>query len=221
MPSATPKYAFPYPNLNEAPNGPAAFQALAEAVESTISGSSFKAGLAAAKPAHREGLAYYETDTDQLVVSDGAAWLTIWRKSDLTTTSHVRLRRTNAQTIPANNTTAISWDTNVESSGLYATSPPGLTANIAVPRTGLWDIRFKASHNQTSMMLAFINAGGEDNSVARGGGSSQPTVIMGSLVKKLDAAEIVSASIFTTSAGATGTSIYAPELTLRYLGPAV
>lgn len=42
--------------------------------------AAFQAGLASSKPAHREGLAYYETDADRIVISDGTTWHEVWRR---------------------------------------------------------------------------------------------------------------------------------------------
>lgn len=87
MPNQTSGFNLPYPTLQEPPNGPAQMQALAEAVDTALGATSFKAGLSTARPAHREGLAYYETDTDKIMVSDGTAWQTVWQKNPPSTDS--------------------------------------------------------------------------------------------------------------------------------------
>jgi hypothetical protein len=67
----TPVQALPYPALSDPANGPVAFQNLATALEDY---KTIVRCTSATRPGHVEGRVIYETDTDQIRVSDGANW---------------------------------------------------------------------------------------------------------------------------------------------------
>lgn len=67
----TPVQALPYPALTDPANGPLAIQNLATALEN---GKTIVTCTSATRPAHLEGRVIYETDTDRILVSDGANW---------------------------------------------------------------------------------------------------------------------------------------------------
>lgn len=67
----TPVQALPYPALSDAANGPVAVQNLALALEDY---KTIVRCTSSTRPAHVEGRVIYETDTDTLLVSTGAAW---------------------------------------------------------------------------------------------------------------------------------------------------
>lgn len=133
MPNYTPNYALPYPTLQEAPNGPAQMQALAEAVETQLGATSFRSGLSTARPAHREGLAFYETDNDVLVVSDGTTWREVWRA----TMPEARAALTADMGVPTGGNRVVTFNTLA-----YNSHPAMLNASggIVIPRTGLYAI---------------------------------------------------------------------------------
>lgn len=76
MPGATTRLALPYPTLAEAADGPAAFQALAAAIDNA---AIWSFGTLAARPAASgiAGRMYYATDTGHFYVNTGTAWIDI------------------------------------------------------------------------------------------------------------------------------------------------
>lgn len=76
----TPVQALPYPALTDPANGPVAVQNLATALEDY---KTIIRCTSTTRPAHVEGRVIYETDTDRLMVSDGAAWNGVVRDTGL------------------------------------------------------------------------------------------------------------------------------------------
>lgn len=75
----TPTYQLPYPTLADPPNGPDGFQKLATATDTALLGNrAFAPYTSTTRPAHRAGLAIFETDTGVVMVSDGTTW---WESS--------------------------------------------------------------------------------------------------------------------------------------------
>ena len=68
----TPVQGLPYPSLSDPANGPVALQNLATALEDY---KTIVRCTSSTRPAHVEGRTIYETDTDRIQVSDGAAWV--------------------------------------------------------------------------------------------------------------------------------------------------
>lgn len=67
----TPVQGLPYPALSDPANGPVAFQNLATALEDY---KTIIRCTSATRPAHVAGRICYETDTKQLIISDGTWW---------------------------------------------------------------------------------------------------------------------------------------------------
>jgi len=140
MPLYTGQYAIPYPTLQEAPNGPAQMQAMAEVIDTALSNNSFKAGLSTARPAHREGLAFYETDTGAIMLSDGSTWKEINRR----VVAHAKINKTSSdQNISSGVGTTVTFQQNETST--IAGMADATNNRIVIKESGLYYVEFYGS----------------------------------------------------------------------------
>jgi microcystin-dependent protein len=82
MPTTT-KYALPSPSGTDNAFPPEDIQALADAVDSKMAGWATPTTLASRPPAGKAGLLHRSTDTGEISLDTGSAWLTLVQGSDL------------------------------------------------------------------------------------------------------------------------------------------
>lgn len=76
-------WSIPYPETSDEPDGPTQFGSMATTTHALL-GRAYPC-TSSTRPSHTAGLLIYETDTDKLQVSDGAAWDVVWRDSGVLT----------------------------------------------------------------------------------------------------------------------------------------
>lgn len=137
----------------------------------------------------------------------------------------VSLRRNAAQTLTANGTTVISFDTADMNYGGGTITLPATT--LTVPRAGLYEVNVGAAitdASSTTMWMCTITAGsGAVQTIYRGPGApNSPSTTRGTVILPLVANDTLSVSIFTTGSGFTtyGGTQYRTEMTVRWLKPA-
>lgn len=105
MPSTTTKYALRSPIGTEAADGPGDIQRLAQDVDANMAG--YLEGTRAARPAaSKNGRIYRATDTGEIFLDTGAAWIDLIKP----VLPRARVFHTVAQSIPNATTTTLAFD---------------------------------------------------------------------------------------------------------------
>lgn len=205
--------SYPYPAISDPANGPVAFQNLAQALENTTVYVRASNNM----PPHLEGRVVYQTDLDRIVVSDGAAWQIVWFKSPYT----LRVERVASQTLTANASTTISFDTEYEDVGFAFTPHATTGTTVTIPTAGLYEvIGYVAPNTGTAGTYHVMVAGTQSVVLARHNAPvNAPGVFGGMRWLRYNAGDTVQLQLFrsTTDAVSTwpGPSQYKTELQLR------